>query len=465
MCAMNLYRVRWAIVVMVVVSWQVVRAEDEGPRIRLLGASTTTSISVSQPTTSVDDKSRLMAMTQTIEGLQGQLSTSFKQSLGHLNRAQQLFGRPSDVESFLDRLYSLSTTLPPLQRSLRALRNTLVQLQRAGVPHKTALSPAVQAWAGAGESLVSVSLTYTDDPAALDIAAHYVKLSPQDEGFGVVARHDLTPQKHRASLAVMRVGQELRRLGGEDATRLITAIDQLFPVVERLDQQIAPVSTGILELEPLVKDLGERPDPQRFEQLAGQYDALISPFRSAVEQALQLVGPQGEEFDRFFHPFRSSMQEAMADLVRSALVPHVGVSGGIHSYRRSGRFSHVGIALSQQVPIGATEGVLWSLSAQAISASNENGDQRDDVMWGAMVAWLDKVSSYDDKGNPVLRRWQRQIGFEFTPASRVNEQSYGLFVRWRPAQHPCDYLLFWSQTNAGPEWGIALRTAVGLQRY
>ncbi len=212
-----------------------------------------------------------------------------------------LLNRPHDKADFLNKLNRLSTLLPSLHPSLQTLDDTLSRFERKqiAVPYRVALHPSVQFRADANSFLLIAGATFSDDVAALDVTAQYLRVDTPDDGFGLVLRHDLTPEKHRASLGVQRLGQEIRRLSGMDNRaigRLITAIHELSRAVERLNQLVQPLHMEILQLEPLVEERGD--DPIQFESLANRYQLLVSPFGEAVDKGLDVFGVDGTEFDR-----------------------------------------------------------------------------------------------------------------------------------------------------------------------
>lgn len=436
---------------------------------RFPGTGSTSSINLSTSLTDMDDKSRLVQTTTDANKVWDNLRMSAHELAKVLPEIAELLDRPRDKADFLDKLNRLDFLLPFIRPPLQTLEDTLSRFERKQipVPYRVALYPSVQFRADANSFLLIAGATFSDDVAALDVTAQYLRVDTPDDGFGLVLRHDLTPEKHRASLAVRGFGQEIRRLSGMDNRaigRLITAIHELSRAVGRLNQLIQPLHMEILQLELLVEERGE--DPTQFEMLANRYETLVSPFGAAVDEGLDVFGVDGTEFDRFFTPFDTYLQEARSALVRSALAPHLALTGGLRSFRHGGRWNNVGIALSKQIPLRLTGGVFCNLSGQYVWSDSADDQETSGMLWGVMVAWMDRLSSFDGQGEPILRRWQWQAGFEYSLPSGLAGSSYGAFVRYRPASQLWDYSLFWTHSaDEGDEFGISVRTVWGIERY
>ncbi len=152
--------------------------------------------------------------------------------------------------------------------------------------------------------------------------------------------------------------------------------------------------------------------------------------------------------------------------MRSALAPHLALTGGLRSFRRGGRWNNVGIALSKQIPLGVTSGVFGNLSGQYVWTDLADEQETSGMFWGVMFAWMDRLSSFDAQGKPILRRWQWQAGFEYSFPSGLADRSYGVFVRYRPPSQRWNYSLFWMRSAGGDnEFGIGVRTVWGIERY
>lgn len=447
------------------------KGEAQTGRIKELSPNTGTTSTIRQimPYTDNGDKSRLVHTVAAMNALDERLHRYKQEMIEQLLQLPPLLAAPGHKDDLLDKLNRLGTLLPALQTSLEGLVDTLSLFteQRIDMPYRVALLPALRFHEGNNSSLASLGLTYSDDTIALDVTVQYLHLYPSEEGLALFAKRDMTPSKHVASRALRDLATEVHRLGsseGRALTRLITAVQQLVTAINRVKEAAQPVHTGVLELIPLVEGHGD--DPQAFQQLALRYHALTSPFQEAVNGSVDVFGSQGEKFESFFSRFHTAAQEARAALVRSALSPHFALTGGVRSFRRLGKASAAGFALAQQIPLAAESGVLWNLSGQYVWLNPENGQKTSGATWGLTAAWMDKLSSFSKHGEPILRRWQWQVGVEYNLRSGLLDRSYGVFVRWRPTERLEDYLLFWMHDDSGENtFGAGVRWMFGMERY
>lgn len=462
--------VLWYCALIAIVGCQIGEAQRGRIRGLLPGAGTTSSIEQALPSTEMDDKSRLVHATLSTNELWMQLDTHGRKAIQQLSLIEPLLARPQNRDEFLSKLDGLVALLPALQTSLEGLSDLLSRFteRRVDVPYKVALYPGVRFQEGGNRSLLALGITYSDDTVALDITGQYLRLHPPDEGWGLFVKHDLTPSKHVASRALQELAKEIQGLSMSDSralTRLVTAVHQLVAATTRLKGTVQPVHTGVLELIPLVEEQGA--DPQKFQELSLHYNTLVSPFQEAAGGVQDIFGSQGEEFERFFSGFRTTTQQARAALVRAALAPHLVLTGGARSFRHLGQVGAAGFALSQQIPLAPESGVFWNLSGQYVWWKPSSGQETSGMLWGTTVAWVDKLSSFNKRGEPILRRWQWQAGIEYSPRSGLSDQLYGVFVRWRPAERVEDYLLFWAHDDSSGEEtvGVGVRWLFGVEPY
>lgn len=418
------------------------------------------------PYTESGDKSRIIYSVVTTNTLGEQLYGYKQEVVERLSLITPLLATPQDKDDFLFKLNRLDILLPALRTSLAGLAEVLSRFteRQIDVPYRVALYPALRYHADGDRSLLSLGVTCSDETVALDVMAQYLRLYPSDEGVSLFAKHDMTPGKHAASRALQALGEEVRRLSSGEFTRLITGVRQIAEAVTELKSGIQPMREGVYELRPLVEEFGH--DPLQIEQLRNRYDTLVAPFARSIGAMQNLFGERGEEFDDFFSRFRAATQEARRSLVSSALTTHFALTGGVRSFRRLGRSSATGVALAQQVPLASGAGILWNVSAQYVWLQPENGRETSGTLWGFVVAWMDKLSSFNHRGEPVLRRWQWQVGLEYHPPGALLEGSAGAFVRWRPTGHLEDYLLFWMRDGSGQNmFGLGVRWMFGVERY
>ncbi len=435
-------------------------------RDRLLGSYHTGQM---LPVTAGDDKSRLVNVAITASGILAKLEKNARLLAELMPLAQDTLTPPSGPEDFLRRLGRLDALLSQLRTPLQDLGEVLSRFeqQRVPVPYRLALYPTVQLRVDRETLWFVAGATWSDDSIALDVSGLYIRAGSADEGGVVLVRHDVTPQKQRASRALQELGQETRRLSGVDArtlTRLITSVKDLSLAVGRMEQLLEPLRMQVLELVPLVERLDEQ--PQEFQRLSNLYVTMVSPFREALLDSVELLGSGSEEFNRFFGQYGSGVRDTQREMVRSALVPHLALEAGVGSFRHSGKAQVAGFALSQQIPFKSASGLLCALSGQYMWATSGSRASVVGSRWSIVAAWMDKLSSYDPNGKPVLRRWQWQVGVEHQFCTGVAERSFGVFVRWRPANQLWDYALFWSHDEgSGGEVGLAIRTVLGVEPY
>lgn len=335
--------------------------------------------------------------------------------------------------------------------------------RRVDVPYRLALYPTLRYHGSNDSSLLALGVTYSDDAHALDVTGQCLRAHPQDEGLALYARYNLTRQKYAESRALQVLAAEVHRVCAPPLTRMVTDVHQIAAALTVLGSTIPPLREQVLQLQPLVEEHGH--DPQQLEQLVNQYGNLVAPLAESVDTVQELFGPHGEEFDHVFFRFRLSAQEARAALARSALSPHFALGAGVCSFRRQGKASAASFALAQQIPLAPESGILWNLSGQYVWLHPRDGQETSGAIWGFTVAWMDRLSSLDERGVPILRRWQWQVGIEYHPRSGLLNRSYGAFVRWRPAERLEDYLLFWMHEGSGEDtFGVGIRWMFGAGR-
>ncbi len=310
------------------------------------------------PAVAGDDKSRLVHTASQAAELWTKLEGSSRLLVELLPLTADTLSRPQNRDDFLARLERLQVLLSQLQPPLGEMSDALARLEHRvmPLPYRLALYPSLHLRLHRGTLWLLAGATWSDDSIALDMTAQYIRIGIVDEGVGLSLRHDLNPQKQRASRALQALGQEMRSLSGADSrtlTRLITSLQQL------------------------------------------------SAF-----------------------------------------------------------------TLSQQIPVWADDGVLWSVSGQYLWADSALGEHSGTTVFSLVLAWMDRMSSYGRNHQPVLRRWEWQVGVEHRFRSRLTEGFSAIFVRWRPARQLWDCSLFWShRQTSGDELGIALPTHVGIAPY
>lgn len=432
----------------------------------LPGAGTTFAAQQIIPYTDNGDKSRLVQSVIAMNAQAERLYRYQQEVATQLLQITPLLTRPGYRDDLLDRLNRLDALLPRLETSLKGLGEVLSLFieRRMDVPYRVALYPTLRFQEDNDGSLLSLGVTYSDDTIALDITGQYLRLHPSDEGLALFAKHDMTPNRYAASRALQVLAAEVHRLSAPDLTRMITEVRQITEALTVLRASIAPVREQILQLKPLVEEYGH--DPQRLEEFMEGYSNLVAPLGKSVGAVQEILGPRGEEFDNFFSRFRTTVQEARAALVRSALSPHFALTAGVRSFRRLGKASAAGFALAQQIPLAPESGILWNLSGQYVWLNPRDGQETSGTMWGLTVAWIDRLSSFNERGVAILRRWQWQVGIEYNPRGGLLDRSYGAFVRWRPTERLEDYLLFWMHEDSGQDtFGVGVRWMFGVERY
>lgn len=431
----------------------------------LPGAGATLTAQQIIPYTDNGDKSRIaqsvIALNAQAERLYG-----YQQEVAmQLRQITPLLTRPESRDELLDRLNELEALLPKLERSLKGLSEvlSLFRERRVDVPYRLALYPTLRYQGSNDSSLLTLGVTYSDEAHALDVTGQYLRAHPQDEGLALYARYNLTRQKYAESRALEVLAAEVHRLSTPDLTRMMTNVRQIAESLTVLGSTIPPLREQVLQLKPLVEEHGH--DPQQLEQLVKQYGNLVAPLAKSVDTVQEIFGPHGQEFDHLFSRFRLSVQEARAALARSALSPHFALGAGVCSCRRQGGAGAAGFALAQQIPLAPESGILWNLSGQYVWLHPKDRQQTSGAMWAVMVAWMDRLSSFDEQGVAILRRWQWQVGIEYYPRSGLLNRSYGAFVRWRPAERLEDYLLFWMHEDSGLDtFGVGVRWMFGAGR-
>lgn len=438
----------------------------EAQRHLLPGAGTTFVAQQIIPYTDNGDKSRL-AQSVIVLNAQAERLYRYQQEVAtQLRQITPLLARPGFRDDLLDRLNGLDALLPELETSAKGLGEVLSLFteRRVDVPYRVALYPSLRFHEDDDRFLLSLGVTYSDDAIALDMTGQYLRTHPLDEGLALYAKYDMTRKKYAESRALQVLAAEVHRLSTPDLMRMMTNVRQIAEALTVLRLRIPPVRAEILQLKPLVEEYGH--NPQQLEQFVHLYGNLVAPLAKSVDAVQEVFGPHGEEFDHFFSRFRTTAQEARAALARSALSPHFALGAGVCSFRRQGKASAAGFALAQQIPLAPESGILWNLSGQYVWLHPKDGQETSGAMWGLMVAWMDRLSSFDEQGVAILRRWQWQVGIEYHPRSGLLNRSYGAFVRWRPAERLEDYLLFWMHEDSGQDtFGVGVRWMLGVERY
>lgn len=438
----------------------------EAQRHLLPSAGTTFAAQQIIPYTDNGDKSRLAHSVIAMNLHAERLYRYQREVAAQLMQITPLLTRPGYRDDLLDRLNRLDALLPGLETSLKGLGEALSPFieRRMDVPYRVALYPTLRFHEDNDSSLLSLGVTYSDDTIALDITAQYLRMHPSDEALALFVKHDMTPTKHAASRTLQALAAEVHRLSAPDLTRMITEVRQITEALTGLKASIPPVRAQILQLKPLVEEYGH--DPQQLEQFVDEYGNLVAPLGKSISMVQEVFGPRGEEFDKFFSRFRSTVQEARVALVRSALSTHFALTGGVRSFRHLGKASAAGFALAQQIPLAPESGILWNLSGQYVWLNPRDGQETSGAMWGLTVAWIDRLSSFNEQGVAILRRWQWQVGIEYNPGSGLLDRWYGAFVRWRPTERLEDYLLFWMHDDSGQDtFGVGVRWMFGVERY